>query len=70
VLTAVEKFYSEVVQHIKPWAPAPPKVKEGEAVIADEPISEDEILAGRGNGHDEGSDRNPVTDPLAAATQT
>ena len=70
VLTAVEKFYSEVVQHIKPWAPAPPKVKEGEAAIPDELVSEDEILAGRGNGHDEGPDRNPVTDPHAAATQT
>ena len=70
VLTAVEKFYSEVVQHIKPWAPAPPKVKEGEAAIPDELVSEDEILAGRGNGHDEGPDRNPVTDPLAAATRT
>jgi hypothetical protein len=23
VLTAADKFYSEVVQHIKPWAPAP-----------------------------------------------
>jgi hypothetical protein len=26
VLAAVEKFYSEVVQHLKPWTPAPPKV--------------------------------------------
>ena len=25
VLTAVDKFYSEVVQHIKPWVPAPPE---------------------------------------------
>jgi hypothetical protein len=63
VLTAVEKFYSEVVQHIKPWAPAPPKVKEGDAVIPDELISEDEILAG-------GLDRRLVTDPLATASQT
>jgi hypothetical protein len=31
VLTAVDAFYAEVVQHIKPWAPAPPKVKDDEA---------------------------------------
>jgi hypothetical protein len=70
VLTAVEKFYSEIVQHIKPWAPAPPKVKEAEAAIPDELISEDEILAGGGNGHDEDSDRRMATDPLATAAQT
>jgi hypothetical protein len=32
VLAAVDKFYSEVIQHIKPWAPAPPKVKDNEPV--------------------------------------
>ena len=30
VLAAVDAFYAEVVQHIKPWAPAPPKVKDDE----------------------------------------
>jgi hypothetical protein len=30
VLAAVDTFYAEVVQHIKPWAPAPPKVKDDE----------------------------------------
>ena len=57
VLTAVDKFYSEVVQHIKPWAPAPPKVKESEPVTSDEPIPEDEILAGGGNAPDEDPNR-------------
>jgi len=70
VLTAVEKFYSEVVQQIKPWAPAPPKLKEGETVIADEPIAEDEILAGSGNGHDEDSDRGLITVSLDTVSQT
>jgi hypothetical protein len=60
VLTAVDKFYSEVVQHIKPWAPAPPKVKESEPVTSDELIPEDEILAGGGNGLDEDSTRELV----------
>jgi hypothetical protein len=69
VLTAVDKFYSEVVQHIKPWVPAPPKVKESEAVTPAELIPEDDILAGGGNGHDEDSDRKLVTDSLAAASR-
>ena len=46
VLTAVDKFYGEVVQHIKPWAPAPPKVRDDEAAAPDGPISAEEILAG------------------------
>jgi hypothetical protein len=25
VLTAIETFYTDVVQHIKPWNPAPPR---------------------------------------------
>lgn len=31
MLAAVEKFYTDVVQHIKPWAPAPPKGSDGSA---------------------------------------
>jgi hypothetical protein len=38
VLTAVENFYTDVVQHIKPWNPAPPKVREGEPPLSDEPV--------------------------------
>ncbi|HEY6492352.1 MAG TPA: hypothetical protein VIZ43_03705 [Trebonia sp.] len=53
VLTAVDNFYSEVVQHVKPWAPAPPKIQESEAVPADGLISEDDILAGDGDRHDQ-----------------
>ena len=30
VLAAVEKFYTDVVQHLKSWAPAPPKVRDDE----------------------------------------
>ena len=52
VLAAVDAFYAEVVQHIKPWAPAPPKVKDDEATpsisspIIDGPRAEP-------SGHDE-----------------
>jgi hypothetical protein len=38
VLTAIENFYTDVVQHIKPWNPGPPKVKEGEPPLSDEPV--------------------------------
>ena len=44
VLEAVEKFYADVVQHIKPWAAVPPKVREDEA--ADGPATQDDALAG------------------------
>ena len=56
VLTTVDKFYSEVVQHIKPWAPAPPRIRESEAAAPDELITEDEILAGGGNRSSENPD--------------
>jgi hypothetical protein len=46
VLTAVDRFYSEVVQHIKPWAQAPPKIRENDPEASDEPVAEDDILAG------------------------
>jgi hypothetical protein len=67
VLTTVDKFYSEIVQNIKPWAPAPPKVKEGEAGTDDELISEDDILAGRDGGNEDPG-RNLVTGSLATAS--
>jgi hypothetical protein len=46
VLVAVDKFYADVVQRIKPWAPAPPKVREGEAAEPDGPAAQDDALAG------------------------
>jgi hypothetical protein len=45
VLSAVEMFYSEVVQHIKPWAPAPPKVKEDEPIPPPVPASSADLPA-------------------------
>jgi hypothetical protein len=66
VLTAVNKFYSEVVQHVKPWAPAPPKIRDNETAAVDEPISEDDILAGD-DGAREDPDRMVVTGPSPVA---
>ena len=43
VLTAVERFYSEVVQPIKPWSAAPPKVREPETAPLDEPLARGQI---------------------------
>jgi hypothetical protein len=43
VLTAVEKFYLDVVQPIKPWSAAPPKPREAEAT--DELLASGEISA-------------------------
>jgi hypothetical protein len=41
VLAAVEKFYTEAVQHIKPWAPTPPKIRESEPLLPDPPTPAD-----------------------------
>jgi hypothetical protein len=68
VLTAVDKFYSEVVQHIKPWAPAPPKIRESEEVSPDEPTSQDGILASGGDRDAEDPNRVLVADSLGAAS--
>lgn len=65
VLTAVNKFYSDVVQHIKPWAPTPPKIRDNENVPPAELISGDDIALG--SAYAEASDRVLVTDAPAAA---
>ena len=40
VLAAVDKFYTDVVQPIKPWAPSPPKVRESEPPTSDTQVPE------------------------------
>lgn len=50
VIAAVDKFYTDVVQHIKPWAPAPPKVRESDPPTSDTPVSNElpaELQVGR-----------------------
>lgn len=49
--------------------PCPPKVNESEAVTPDEPIPEEDILAGGGNHNDEDPAREQVTYSLATASQ-
>lgn len=41
VVSAIDRFYAEVVQHIKPWTQAPPKVKD------DEPSPAGQIVAAK-----------------------
>jgi len=36
VLAAIEKFYTEIVQHLKTWTPSPPKVRDDDTVGPDE----------------------------------
>ena len=67
VLTAVDRFYGEVVQHIKPWTPTPPKVRDNEAAAPDEPIPGDDLLGGDSSHSHEGSNRILVTDAPVAA---
>lgn len=69
VLTAVDKFYSDVVQHIRPWTPAPPKVRDNETETPDEPIPSDDILRSGDDCHHEDSDRILVTGILPASSQ-
>jgi hypothetical protein len=43
---ALDRFYKEVVQHVKPWAPTPPKIRDNETAASDEPIQADGNLIG------------------------
>jgi hypothetical protein len=65
VLTAVENFYTDVVQHIKPWNPAPPKVREGEPPLTDEPVPGE--AAGPQPDDLQPDDLQPLTDSALAA---
>jgi len=68
VLTAVDAFYSTVVQHIKPWAPAPPKIRDIDAdVPPDEPITDD-TAADVGGGNRVDLERALVADTPAAVS--
>ncbi len=53
VLGAVEKFYAEVVQHIKPWAQAPPRTRDEEVAppggqaVQDDPAGAPDVPSGQ-----------------------
>jgi hypothetical protein len=44
VVSTIDRFYAEVVQHLKPWTQAPPKVKDDEPSLAEQ-IAPVEIAA-------------------------
>ncbi|NMO50911.1 stress response protein [Actinoplanes sp. TBRC 11911] len=39
VLNAIDVFYEQVIQNLKPWMPAPPKLRTPEEVIEAEPVA-------------------------------
>ena len=39
VLGAIDSFYEQVIQNLKPWMPAPPKLRSVEEVVEVEPVS-------------------------------
>ena len=46
VVSAIDRFYAEVLQHIKPWTQAPPKVKDDEPSPADQTVAAETVAAG------------------------
>jgi hypothetical protein len=46
VIAAVDRFYTDVVQHIKAWAPAPPKIQDVEPSERDGPIPGEDLPLG------------------------
>jgi len=39
VLDAIDSFYEGVIQNLKPWMPAPPKLRSADEVVESEPVS-------------------------------
>lgn len=39
VLAAIDGFYEDVIQNLKPWMPAPPKLRSPDAVVEPEPVA-------------------------------
>jgi hypothetical protein len=67
VLAAVETFYADVVQHIKPWAQAPPKVREDETAQPAGPEPADDPGTAEAQQPPSGSDGQPWQTAHASA---
>jgi len=39
VLAAIDDFYEQVIQNLKPWMPAPPKMRAADEVVEPEPVA-------------------------------
>jgi hypothetical protein len=39
VLDAIDDFYEQVIQNLKPWMPAPPRLRSPEEVVEPEPVA-------------------------------
>lgn len=64
VIGAVDRFYTEVVQHIKPWAPAPPKIRDNDPAGQDGPLTA-EVPASDHDRYRGGEAQTPATGTLA-----
>jgi hypothetical protein len=40
VLDAIDGFYEQVIQNLKPWMPAPPRLRSPDAVVEPEPVAQ------------------------------
>jgi len=61
VIIAVNRFYTEIVQHIKPWAPAPPKIRDSEPTEQNGPLSGEDVPVPANGSHRAGLAQSFVT---------
>jgi hypothetical protein len=62
VVDAIDTFYEQVIQNLKPWMPAPPRLRSDEEIQPTEPVSPN--LVSTAISSQDG------TEPAPAATQT
>jgi hypothetical protein len=67
VRIALDRFYGEVVQHVKPWTPAPPKVREDDVAEPPELIRTSNISVPGIPQHGAASEPVAANQPLSAA---
>ena len=70
VIAAVDKFYTEVVQHIKPWASAPPKIHGNEGSVQEGPIPGEDVPVGNTDCFSEDLTQASVSGTLQEVSQT
>lgn len=81
VLDLVDTFYADVVQHLKAWSAAPPRMREAEPVPTDPPALSSTSLSSQdgaepvednpSNGqHGTGTSPNPASEPFQTSFQS
>jgi hypothetical protein len=70
VRIALDRFYKEVVQQVKPWTQPPPKIRDSEIAGPDEPIQADSNLLGvadDGASEEDGAPQSGAPSPISSA---